>query len=94
MQFLKYTVIRLVLFFIVFLPLAWLGWGVALAGAVALVVAFAVSYLFLNKYRLGANADVQRLFSDVDRKKAKLLARKEVIELDDEAAEDRFQQED
>ncbi|MBB2994190.1 uncharacterized protein (DUF58 family) [Paeniglutamicibacter cryotolerans] len=87
MQFLKYTVIRLVLFFIVFLPLAWLGWGAYLAGAVALVVAFGVSYLFLNKFRLGANADVQRLFSDADRKKSK-------HELEDEAAEDRFQQED
>lgn len=87
MQFLKYTVIRLALFFIVFLPLTWLGWGVYLAGAIALIVAFAVSYLFLNKFRLGANSDVQRLFSDAERKKSKR-------ELADEEAEDRFQKED
>lgn len=90
MQFLKYSVIRLVLFFAVFFLLMWFGWGDTLLGvflivAVALIVAFAVSYLFLNKLRLSANAQVQQLFSDKARKKSK-------HELDDEAAEDGFQQ--
>lgn len=84
MQFFKYTVIRLALFFVVFLPLVYLlRWPVFTAGLIALVIAFALSYLFLNKMRLAANADVQKMFNSKG-------PRKSSHDLDDEAAEDRF----
>lgn len=84
MQFFKYTVIRLALFFVVFLPLAYLlRWPIFTAGLIALVIAFALSYLFMSKMRLAANADVQRMFNSKGPKKSK-------HDLDDEAAEDRF----
>ncbi|MFJ6417701.1 DUF4229 domain-containing protein [Paeniglutamicibacter sp. NPDC091659] len=84
MQFLKYTVIRLALFFVVFLPLAYLlRWPVYTSGLIALVIAFAVSYLFFNKLRLAANADVQKMFAANGPKKSKR-------QLSDEEAEDRF----
>ena len=84
MQFFKYTVIRLALFFAVFLPLAYLlMWPMFTAGLVALVIAFALSYLFLNKLRVAANADVQKMFNSKGPKKSRQ-------DLDDEEAEDRF----
>ncbi|WP_411731583.1 DUF4229 domain-containing protein [Paeniglutamicibacter sp.] len=84
MQFFKYTVIRLALFFVVFLPLVYLlRWPIFTAGLIALVIAFALSYLFMNKMRLAANADVQKMFNSKGPKKSK-------HDLDDEAAEDRF----
>ncbi|MGL3806922.1 DUF4229 domain-containing protein [Paeniglutamicibacter sp. R2-26] len=84
MQFLKYTVIRLALFFVVFLPLVFLlRWPVYVSGLVALIVAFAISYLFLNKLRLAANADVQKMFAANGPKKSKR-------QLSDEEAEDSF----
>ena len=83
MQFLKYTVIRLALFFVVFLPLVFLlGWSVYTSGLIALVIAFAVSYLFFNKLRLAANADVQKMFASNGPRKSKR-------EIADEEAEDR-----
>ena len=84
MQFFKYTVLRLVLFFVIFLPLAFFTtWDLLLIGALALVIAFSVSYLFFNKLRLAANADVQKMFaSDGPRKSKKMVS--------DEEAEDRF----
>jgi uncharacterized membrane protein len=83
-QFFKYTVIRLALFFAVFLPLVYLlMWPIMTAGLVALVIAFALSYLFLNKMRLAANSDVQKMFNSKGPKKSR-------HDLDDEAAEDRF----
>ena len=84
MQFFKYTVIRLALFFVVFLPLVFLlQWPLYTAGLIALVIAFALSYLFLNKMRLAANADVQKMFNARGPKKTK-------HDLEDEEAEDRF----
>ena len=38
-------------------------WPMFTAGLVALVIAFALSYLFLNKLRVAANADVQKMFN-------------------------------
>ena len=53
------------------------------SGLIALVIAFAVSYLFFNKLRLAANADVQKMFAANGPKKSKR-------QLSDEEAEDRF----
>lgn len=84
MQFLKYSLLRLGLFAAVFLLLAWgLRWGVFTAGIVALVIAFAVSYLFFNKLRLQANEDIRKAFS-------KTSANKTGAQLADEAVEDAY----
>lgn len=63
-QFLKYSVLRLGIFLIVFFVL-WqlMGWPIFVAALIGLIIAFAVTYLFFNKLRLAAGADVQRLFS-------------------------------
>lgn len=83
-QFLKYSVIRLGIFLIVFLGL-WqlLGWPIFAAGLIGLVVAFAITYLFFNNLRLAAGQDVQKLF-------ARTNSRKTHRQLDDEAVEDAF----
>ena len=53
MQLLKYTVLRLGIFLVVFLGLWWgLKWPIFVAGLVGLAIAFAVSYLFFNDLRL------------------------------------------
>lgn len=55
MHFLKFTLLRLALFFAVFALIYWvIGWGMWVAAAFGLVVAFAISYLFFNKLRLAA----------------------------------------
>lgn len=58
-------------------------WPMFTAGLVALVIAFALSYLFLNKLRVAANADVHKMFNSKGPKKSRQ-------DLDDEEAEDRF----
>lgn len=84
MQFFKYTVLRLALFFVVFYPLAlFTRWDLIIIGAIALVIAFSVSYLFFNKLRLAANADVQKMFASTGPRKSKKM-------ISDEEAVDRF----
>lgn len=84
MQFFKYTVLRLALFFAVYLSLAWLTrWDLIVIALIALVIAFAVTYLFFNKLRLAANVDVQKMFAARGPRKSKR-------ELSDEEAEDRL----
>ncbi|WP_431709972.1 DUF4229 domain-containing protein [Glutamicibacter uratoxydans] len=84
MQFLKYSVIRLGIFLAVFFSL-WqlMSWPIFLAGLIALVVAFAVSYLFFNKLRLAAAQDVQKLF-------ARTSSNKTQKQLVDEQIEDSY----
>ncbi|QCY47906.1 hypothetical protein GcLGCM259_2196 [Glutamicibacter creatinolyticus] len=69
-QFLKYSVLRLGIFLIVFFAL-WqlMGWPIFVAALIGLIIAFAVTYLFFNKLRLAAGADVQRLFSRTSSRK-------------------------
>ena len=84
MQFLKYTVLRLGIFLVVFLGLWWgLKWPIFVAGLVGLAIAFAVSYLFFNDLRLRANQDVGKAFN-------KTTASKSEKQLADEAAEDSY----
>lgn len=86
MQFLKYTVLRFALFFAVFAALLWgLGQNLWLSAVVALVVAFAVTYLFFNKLRLAAAVELRSMLS------GRRSGRKGAVELDDAAAEDRLQ---
>ena len=84
MQLLKYTVLRLGIFLVVFLAFWWLmKWPIFISGLIGLVFAFAVSYLFFNKLRLKANQDVQQAF-------AKTTASKTRKQLADEAVEDAY----
>ena len=85
MQFLKYTVIRLALFFVVFLPLVFLLRlaRLHLGPDRARRLPLPSAYLFFNKLRLAANADVQKMFAANGPKKSKR-------QLSDEEAEDRF----
>ncbi|WP_313814072.1 DUF4229 domain-containing protein [Glutamicibacter sp.] len=84
MQLLKYTVLRLGIFLVVFLGLfLGLKWPVFIAGLIGLIVAFAVSYLFFNKLRISAGQDVSKAFSKTSSNKTKK-------QLDDEAVEDAY----
>ncbi|MGO2053202.1 DUF4229 domain-containing protein [Arthrobacter sp. MYb211] len=84
MQFVKYSVLRLGLFCVVFLAM-WklMAWPIFTSGLIALIVAFAVSYLFFNKLRLAANEDARNAF-------AKTSASKTESQLAEEAIEDSF----
>lgn len=89
MQFLKYTIIRLVLFFAVFAGLYWgLRFSLWLAALVAAVVAFCVAYLFLDRMR---SASVQQVQSKVADLRNHPGSHKGALEREDEEAEDRFQ---
>lgn len=89
MQFLKYTVIRLVLFFAVFAALYWLlSFSLWLAALIAAIIAFCVSYLFLNRLRAASVVQVQSRVEDLRRNPG---THKNKLERDDEDAEDGFQ---
>ncbi len=89
MQFLKYTFIRLALFFAVFAALYWLlGFNLWIAAIIAAVVAFCVAYLFLNRLRAESVRQVQGRVEDLRRSPG---TRKGKVEREDEDAEDGFQ---
>lgn len=88
MQFLKYTVLRLVLFFAVFIALAWgLRFNIWLAAALAAIIAFCISYLFFNRLRAETVAEVQARLA----KSKSNPGHKSHVEIEDEEAEDRYQ---
>lgn len=89
MQFLKYTIIRLVLFFAVFAALFWgLRFSLWLSAIIAAVVAFCIAYLFLNRMRTQSVQQVQTRMADLRRDPGR---HKGSVELEDEEAEDRYQ---
>ena len=84
MRILTYTILRLVLFFGVFAALHYaLGWNVWLSAAIALVIAFAVTYLFFNSLRVTATRDLAGRLSGRTPKKQRVTMADE-----DAAAED------
>lgn len=84
--FLKYTLLRLGIFFVSFAVLYFLlQWNMIMALIVAMIIAFAVSYLFFNKLRLAANQQV------VGRLSGKGPRNERVVDHDAEA-EDAFQE--
>lgn len=88
MQFLKYTFIRLALFFAVFAALYWLlGFNLWMAAIIAAVVAFCVAYLFLNRLRTESVRQVQGRVEDLRRNPG---THKGSVEREDEDAEDGF----
>lgn len=85
MRILTYTILRLVLFFGVFAALYYgLAWNVWLAAAIALVIAFAVTYLFFNRLRVTATRDLAGKLSGGSARKQRTTRADE-----DAAAEDR-----
>ncbi|MET3947997.1 hypothetical protein ABIB49_002714 [Arthrobacter sp. UYCu512] len=84
MAFLRYSLIRLVLFAPLFALFLYLRLGVLLAALCAGMMAFAVSYLFFQKQRAAATASLHSRFSG----KAKPL--RSAGEVADADAEDRL----
>ena len=84
MAFLKYSLIRLVLFAPLFGLFLYLRLGVLLAALCAGMMAFAISFLFFQKQREQATASLHNRFSG----KAKPL--RTAGEVDDAEAEDRL----
>lgn len=85
MAFLKYSLIRLVLFLPLFILFMVLELGAMLSVVCAALIAFALSYLFFQKQRDAAAASLQHRFSG----NAKPL--RTAGEVEDAAAEDALQ---
>lgn len=84
--FLKYTLLRIGVFLVVFLGLYFLlGWNIIVAALVGLVIAFAVSYLFFDKLRVEASQQVAERMSAKGRKAVSVVDH-------DAEAEDAFQE--
>ena len=58
MNILKYALIRLAVFFVVWGACVYLGTGWVIATVIAAVVALAAGYLFFNRLRLAAGQDL------------------------------------
>lgn len=63
MNFLKYSALRLGLLILVFALGLWLRLGILFAGAAAIIIAFAVCYIFFPKLHIGASQDLARWIS-------------------------------
>ena len=81
MAFLKYTLLRAALFVVPFVVFLLLGIGGVLSAVYAVVIAFAVSFLFLNRQRNAAAGDVRDVFGG--RKKVRTSQEKEDAEIED-----------
>ncbi|HKU12481.1 MAG TPA: DUF4229 domain-containing protein [Sinomonas sp.] len=81
MAFLKYTLLRAALFVVPFVVFLLLGIGGVLSAVYAVVIAFAVSFLFLNRQRNAAASDVRDVFGG--RKKVRSSREQEDAEIED-----------
>ncbi|NHU84663.1 DUF4229 domain-containing protein [Kocuria sp. JC486] len=63
MNFLKYSVLRLGLLVVVFVAGLYLRLGILFAGAAAIIIAFAVCYIFFPKLHIAASQDFHRRIS-------------------------------
>lgn len=81
MAFLRYSLLRLALIVVVFLLCYGLGLGLLFSAVVAVIVAWALSYLFFRSWRDAASADLYNRFG-----RARSL--RTATEKDDAAAED------
>lgn len=81
MAFLKYTLLRAALFVVPFVVFLLLGIGGVLSAVYAVVIAFAVSFLFLNRQRNAAAGDVRDVFGG--RKEVRTSQEKEDAEIED-----------
>ncbi|NUP75667.1 MAG: DUF4229 domain-containing protein [Sinomonas sp.] len=81
MAFLKYTLLRAALFVVPFIVFLLLGIGGVLSAVYAVIIAFAVSFLFLNRQRNAAATDVRDVFGG--RKKVRTSQEQEDAEIED-----------
>jgi hypothetical protein len=79
--FLKYTLLRAALFVVPFIVFLLLGIGGVLSAVYAVIIAFAVSFLFLNRQRNAAATDVRDVFGG--RKKVRTSQEQEDAEIED-----------
>ncbi|WP_415855921.1 DUF4229 domain-containing protein [Sinomonas sp. G460-2] len=87
MAFLKYTLLRAALFVVPFVLFLLLGIGGVLSAVYSVVIAFAVSFLFLNRQRNAAATDVSDVFGG--RKKVRTSQEEEDAEIEDSLDEAR-----
>jgi uncharacterized membrane protein len=79
--FLKYTLLRAALFVVPFVIFLLLGIGGVLSAVYAVIIAFAVSFLFLGRQRNAAATDVSDVFGG--RKKVRTTREQEDAEAED-----------
>lgn len=82
--FLKYSAIRLALFFVPFLLLVAVGWHPLLSGGLSLVFAFCAAYIFFGKQR----RELDEALQQAAQKRRERASETGAVRGDDEAAED------
>ena len=83
MSFLKYTLLRFALLVLAFLLCMWLGTGLILSGVAAVVVSFAVSYLFFPRLHTAAGEEFHRWIARAPKPRNR-------VALEDQAVEDAY----
>lgn len=83
MSFLKYTLLRFALLVLAFLLCMWLGAGLILSGVAAVVVSFAVSYLFFPRLHTAAGEEFHRWIARAPKPRNR-------VALEDQAVEDAY----
>ncbi|MEX5258716.1 DUF4229 domain-containing protein [Kocuria sp. CPCC 205263] len=83
MNFLKYSLLRFALLVLAFLLSMWLGVGLVLSGVAAVVISFAVSYLFLPRLHSAAGEELHRWFERAPKPRNR-------VALEDQEVEDAY----
>ena len=83
MNFLKYSLLRFALLVPVFLLCLWLGVGLVLSVIAAVVVSFAVSYLFFPRLHTAAGEEFHRWIARAPKPRNR-------VALEDQAVEDAY----
>ncbi|MDO4916417.1 MAG: DUF4229 domain-containing protein [Rothia sp. (in: high G+C Gram-positive bacteria)] len=92
MNFLKYSILRLLLLVIAFYVCYWLNVGLILSGIFAVLIAFAISYLAFPRLHVAAGEDLQRWFGKRKKNRNKVAASEDTAVEDDFADQQRHQQ--
>jgi hypothetical protein len=82
-NFLKYSLLRLVVLVLAFLLCLWLGVGIVLSGIAAVAISFAVSYLFFPRLHTAAGEEFHRWTARAPRPQNR-------VALEDQAVEDAY----
>lgn len=83
MNFLKYSLLRFALLVLAFLLSMWLGVGLVLSGVAAVVISFAVSYLFFPRLHSAAGEEFHRWFAQAPKPRNR-------VALEDQEVEDAY----
>jgi hypothetical protein len=82
-NFLKYSLLRLVVLVLAFLLSVWLGVGLILSGVAAVAISFAVTYLFFPRLHAAAGEEFHRWTARAPRPQNR-------VALEDQAVEDAY----